>query len=153
AVASSKGYQSYLYGCILHLLVHTQGTSHGGGSWGDGEDMSGVASEAHEIQRSTHRLNNMDRLREHLEALAHLLGRDVCSGPVVTQCLALSLLTTVLATLGTGPSGERDLALYNDDSHRRASQGSQARFLLLRMLYDNGCMSRLVVLAGGGGKR
>ncbi|CAN0165121.1 unnamed protein product [Ectocarpus sp. 8 AP-2014] len=83
----SKTYRAFLYGCLIHLLEHTQGEPHadwflgvraapGAGSAAETAAGRPATSLSHAALREGHRLQNRELLREQIEPLAHMLNED-----------------------------------------------------------------------------
>eukprot|EP00903_Cladosiphon_okamuranus_P015217 g14064.t2 len=190
----SKPYRAFLYGCLVHLLEHTQGdarldwpsssSSSGGAtaaaaaaaaaavvepSWASGAGAgSPSTSLGHEALREGHRLQNREILREHIEPLAYMLNEDCRNGPSMTQCLGLSALSSIVATLGPSsrPSSGADErrggvgggagsigmgigCLSEDEKLMKELQGTQTRTALLGFLHGKTFFGELSKLLGG----
>ncbi|CAM9255832.1 unnamed protein product [Scytosiphon promiscuus] len=175
----SKTYRAFLYGCLVHLLEHTQGDASldspaaGAGAGAAAEAEAGrpaATSLSHEALREGHRLQNRELLMEHIEPLAHILNQDSRYGPSMTQCLALSLLSSIVKTLG--PAGAASAAvnerreggtvgagvggrgaslggLSEDERVMKELQGSQTRTALLGFLHGKGFFGEVAKLLGG----
>ncbi|CAM9538956.1 unnamed protein product [Ascophyllum nodosum] len=157
----SKTYRAFMYGCLVLLLDHTQEEVRGGLElMGTGDAWSRPNNAA---SNDEHRMQNREILVEQIHPLAVLLVKDAVQSPDMTQILGLSLLSSIIATLGAGPS--RDPSRWSlcaptaggtgsgressDDKHSRELQGNRTRADLLGFLHDNAFFSNLAKLLGG----
>ncbi|CAM9536402.1 unnamed protein product [Pylaiella littoralis] len=165
----SKPYRAFLYGCLIHLLEHTQGDAHvdwsrRGLAETEAEGVHPPTLLSHEALREGHRLQNRELLREQIEPLAYMLNDDSRNGPSMTQCLGLSLLSSIVATLGpAGPSSSVDerggsrggggLAISGsrstDEVLMKELQGCQTRAALLGFLHGKSFFGEVSKLLGG----
>ncbi|CAM9462903.1 unnamed protein product, partial [Ectocarpus fasciculatus] len=173
----SKTYRAFLYGCLIHLLEHTQGepradwflgvrAAPGAGSAAETAAGRPATSLSHAALREGHRLQNRELLREQIEPLAHMLNEDSRYAPDVTQCLGLSLLSSIVNTLGPASpggmdGGERGIGggsggvaaslgcLSEDERVVKELQGAQTRTALLGFLHSKAFFGELSKLLGG----